>query len=199
MDIVGSAFLGLASLVVDVSVSKQAAVAEVVPPVMVVEVARRYTLTGSSFSELRSQLLPEHLPEESGGSNGRTRSQISVSYDFAMHANRCSLTKAEVALRITTTLPEWKPSRKDVPRSLVQHWEDSLAALVKHEATHANHARGAAEEVRAGLLGLREMPRCKDLAWAVERNLQRARMRLDLKDQRFDQRTDFGRLDTGAR
>lgn len=166
-----------------------------VPPVVVIETLEAYPVTGSRIAELRRALHHDRLPAESGGGSGNTRAEFEINYVYDRQAESCRLVAAEVVLRLTTRLPEWQP-RKIVDQKLVRRWDEGFAALLRHEKEHANHARAAAETIRKGLLELdTERPRCRDIEWIAQRNFRRVMLKLELRSQRFDQRTNFGRAD----
>lgn len=182
-------------LVVAVS-SEGAPVAEVaIPPLVEHAMRRSYPLAGSELSELRDEFRRRHRSADVDGGDGHTRSRIEVQYEFEQGSQSCRLVEAQVLLWITTTLPEWKP-RRTVSRELVQRWQALFTALVRHEATHADHARTAAGKLREELAALAEpMTSCDDIQRIARHRFDRVISKLRRRDRSFDIETLNGALD----
>ena len=161
-----------------------------VPEVAVYYVSREYVLTAGDLDSLRRE-VEALLPSGMLASHGRTLSQLEVSYEFETLDESCRLAAAEISLRVTTTLPLWRPARR-VSRQLQKRWDSMLTALARHEAVHAAHARKAAQDFRAALLGLRPAGECRILQRKAAILLQRVMGRYEMKDRRFDARTRNG-------
>lgn len=165
---------------------------EVVPPVQIVEEVRTLKLVADSFEDLRDELGRDGSLFLSLGSHGLTASRIEVRYEFDAAQRPCRLGRAEVSAHVVVTLPEWVPVVRPTAGQR-ERWDRWLAALRRHEARHSADAVAAAGELRSGLLAQRPRERCRDLDWDVQRQIDRALLKLDLKGQRYDQATDHGR------
>lgn len=167
---------------------------ERVPPVRLVEEYRTIELQAATFEELRDQLRRDGLLMTTLGSHGLTASRIEVQYEFDAARRPCQIGRAEVSAHVVVTLPDWRPQRPP-SNAQRQQWEHWLAALHRHEARHAADAVTAAGQLRTALLAQLPRPRCRDLDWDVQRQIDRALLKLQLKGERFDQATDHGRRD----
>jgi len=152
----------------------------------------RYTLVAGSIDELRAQLQHD-IPALRGaeGTHGRTRSDITIAYEFDRSSAGCRLRDLEVRLDIDVTLPEWNPAQM-VPAWQLERWERALAALERHEATHRANARAAAEEARARIQAIGLQPDCKQVRDAASRQLRRTRLKYEFRDRRYDAQSRNG-------
>lgn len=166
-----------------------------VPPLQIIEEQRRYTLQAGTIEALREEVRGGAMQMAAHESNGLTASGIEVEYALDGAERPCRLLSAEVNLHVVTSLPEWKPDRP-VAAHWRQRWDRSVAALRDHEARHAADAHAAAEALRAGLLAVVPKAHCRDVEWQVRTLISRSLLKLELRSQRFDQSTDYGRRDS---
>lgn len=167
---------------------------DVVPPVQLVEEFQSHELKAATFDELRDQLRSDGALMATLGSHGLTASRIEVRYEFDAAQRPCRMGRAEVSAHVIVTLPEWTPETSPSAAQR-ERWERWLEALRRHEARHAADAVAAAGELRTALRAQLPRERCRDLEWDVQRLIDRALLKLELKGQRYDQATDHGRRD----
>lgn len=161
------------------------------------EQVNHYPVFGDTLEALRAQLQHEiPLLQGAAGTHGRTSSDVAIAYEFDKTEAGCRLRNLEVHLDIVVTLPEWVPG-KAVSTSLQQRWEQALAALQRHEATHRANARAAAEEARAQILAIGLQPDCRSVRRMASQQLQRAMLKCEFRDRRYDARTRNG-IEEGA-
>lgn len=160
-------------------------------PLEIEEEVVRYAVPGQDLEGLRAALRSQTLAEQAGGSHGRTHSRISLRYSPEQVPGGCGAREAAVALRITTTLPEWQPGATVGP-ALLARWEAVAAALQRHESRHREHALAAARDLQASLARLGMQGDCDALRRAVDRAFLRATTRAQYEDARYDNRTRNG-------
>ena len=153
-------------------------------PLDIQEKVHRYAVAGGDVEELRRALDSHALAERAGGSHGRTRSSIRISYAPEPVSGGCRLKDPAIRMKITTTLPEW-PTRDP-------HSQTVKAALERHEGRHREHALAAARELQAAMAQLGAQRDCHALRRAVDRAFQRATMKARFRDERYDERTRDG-------
>lgn len=151
---------------------------------------RFYDVQGSSAAEL-SRGMDLHGPRW----NGRpwaayTDAPVTWSYSFAPAADGCAITRAQVRLRVMTTLPRWNPP-SGAPPALVREWNAFADALRRHEDGHAEIARRSAGELQDTLAGLRT-PTCAAMDGVARAAAERAQQRHALRHEDYDRETGYG-------
>jgi predicted secreted Zn-dependent protease len=113
-------------------------------------------------------------------------------------AGGCRLAGLELTLRITVTLPEWKPGpwASDALRT---QWAATSERLARHEDGHRQHAIDAAHELHQALARLPPQESCQRAQRAADDLLRTAVARLRLRDSIYDQRTDNGLAEPAPR
>ena len=159
--------------------------------VRIQEKITRYAIAAGSMDELRTQLRHDAPSATGAGAHGRTRSDIRIAYDMERTGRGCRLRNLQVRLDIEVTLPDWRPD-KAPPKWQRERWDEALAALERHEATHRANARAAAEEARSRILDIGFQPDCKSARNMANRRLRRAVLKYEFRDRRYDARTRNG-------
>lgn len=160
-------------------------------PLEIDEDVVRYPVPGHDLEGLRAALRSQAVAEDAGGSHGRTHSRIRIRYAPEPVEGGCRARDAAVAMRITTTLPEWQP-RAGTDPALLARWEAVAAALQRHESRHREHALAAARDLQAALARLGVQEDCAALRRAVDRAFLRVTTRAEYRDARYDTRTRNG-------
>ena len=106
----------------------------------------------------------------------------------------CRLANAEVRLVATITSPRWIDAVTG-PVMLRRRWPVFLAALARHEATHLQLMREAAEHVRAALAEVTPAASCDALEAAADDAAVREVRTGATRNREFDARTRHGRTE----
>lgn len=158
---------------------------------------RRYAVSGTTARQLRRSLREEGRRMEGRTAFAWTDWSVDVGYEFRRSGEECRIVRPDVEVRIVVTLPEWR-DRGGAALDLVSRWRRDLAAMEEHEQGHVRLARRAGRRVYRALEELGPAPcavlrdRADAAADAVLREERRAQ-------DRYDQRTDFGRRQDAAR
>lgn len=112
-----------------------------------------YDVGGKTPAEIRRQLNKHRpAPEGEGGESYDARAEwdIGWSYTYERAADRCTVSSAEVDLRVTYTLPRWTGA--DTAKSaMLDRWNRYMAALQRHEEGHKDIAVRTAEKVQQAI------------------------------------------------
>lgn len=149
----------------------------------------RYPIRGSNSDDLRLAL--RHDASVDGESHGRTESEIEIRFRPDESGDGCRASDVEIALQITTTLPQWIPP-EDAPEKLRKRWQQALLALRQHEDRHRRHALEAARAFQTEVAALGALPSCGKLRRAVNLALSRVTTRCEFKDRLYDRSTRLG-------
>ncbi len=164
-------------------------------PVVEISVQQRsYQVDAVTYPELRAQ-LDLRRPKRADGvrSHALTEAVLITSYDLLPVGRGCRLDAPKVTMEITVSLPEWKPGG-EVRDRLRYAWQRMHRALVEHEQGHRELAIAAAHEVAKGLGALPDTLTCAELRQKVSNVQNREQMRLLLRNDSYDRRTERGRL-----
>ncbi len=162
--------------------------------VKISEQQRNYLVDAVDYSELRAQ-LDARRPKRADGvrSHALTEAAMITRYDLLPVDRGCRLDRPSVEIEITVSLPEWKPTGQ-VRDRLRNAWQRMHRALVEHEQGHRALAIAAAHEVAKGLGALPDTLTCAQLRQRVSNVQNREQMRLLLRNDSYDRRTERGRL-----
>lgn len=146
-----------------------------------------YDLKGTTFDELCTSLQRDGPVDERGVVRvGATHWKFSWRWPpkdgLVQYAN------TEILSKITVLLPRWHESAQ-APAELVQRWRVYEAALVAHEAQHAQFAADTSRQLNALFQSL---PPHTPESEAEER-AQRLLTALRARDARYDATTNHGR------
>ena len=122
---------------------------------------------------------------------GLTVTELEYQYYKVEEIGACRIEDVTVELRVDITLPDWTPGR-DADARLRSAWARFSAALTGHENHHRDLAVEGAEEVRAGLEGLR-VPDCASADAEARRVAEAVRIRTETRHRDFDHQTGHGR------
>lgn len=157
---------------------------------------RRYAVGGSTARELRSSLRENGRRMDGEVAFAWTDWSVDVGYEFRRSGDSCRVTRPDVEVDITVTLPEWR-DRGGVSSDLADRWRRDLGIMEEHEAGHVRLARRAGRRVYEALDGLGPAPcavlrdRADAAADSILREVKKAQ-------EDYDERTDHGRDQRGA-
>jgi predicted secreted Zn-dependent protease len=157
---------------------------------------RRYAVAGTTARELRRSLRENGRRLDGEVAFAWTDWSVDVGYEFRRSGDSCRVTRPDVEVDVTVTLPEWR-DRGAVSPDLAGRWRRDLGVMEEHEAGHVRLARRAGRRVHEALDGLRPAPcavlrdRADAAADSVLREVKRAQ-------EAYDERTDHGRDQRGA-
>lgn len=186
-------FLAATLLPASVDSSEPANPTVAFPPVRIDDRVEHYTITGSSISRIDAQLR-KHAESTENADNGYTRSAFEVTSRLEPKQGLCRIAALEVKLNVTTLLPEWQPGHT-AWREVRERWAKSLAILERHESGHRANALEAAQALRRTLLALVPKKNCQRVDAAIAIELQTAMRKLEVRDRRYDARTQGGLRD----
>lgn len=162
------------------------------PGPRITEVRRYYLLDATTLAPLRVQLGERALAAGLvRGAIGRTRQGLGVGYRLDPVASGCVLSAPVVRMDITMDLPAWRPTGT-TRRELRARWARMIEALTRHEDGHRDNAVRAATQLQQALSGLGMAPDCKTLGKRAQREIFRAKLRFQLREQAYDRRTGHG-------
>jgi predicted secreted Zn-dependent protease len=168
--------------------------AQPIPPVQISLQSRSYIVDAVQYADLRAQ-LDERRPQRADGlrSHALTEAVLTTRYDLLPLDQGCRLEDASVEMEITVSLPEWKPSGQ-VRDRLRYAWQRMHRALVEHERGHRELAIAAAHEIARNLAQLPDSLSCQELRQRASNVQTREQMRLLLRNDSYDRRTERGAL-----
>lgn len=163
-----------------------------IPPPVVTERYEYYDVTGSSEKELRCQMTQNGCTWNDGKKYDSVTSW-NWKWDYGYNAapRACSADSFTVTVEIIFRYPRWVRAG-EVPRSLVEKWDDYLKKLSAHENVHRDMAVDAATELSRAVAGLPPASSCKDLDRAVRALAGERMKKLNAEEQRYDAATSHG-------
>jgi predicted secreted Zn-dependent protease len=157
-----------------------------------------YAVPGTTAGEIRAALdrLGPFDPLTGQRRDALTSWQLDWQVDTRQSGARCELSRAQVALRITRTLPRLEDPGALAPE-VRRDWGRHLAALRQYGEERAQIAVRAAREIESAFKGMARND-CPSLKMQAEATARSARDRARAQDTAYEQQTDRGRS-LGAR
>jgi predicted secreted Zn-dependent protease len=149
-----------------------------------------YDVAGLTARDLNLELGRRGPDHQGVRWQGETRFQVSYSYLPERVDGACRARKPKVAVRLTTTLPNWT-NRSEAPSNLQSDWDVYFARLSSHEEGHRRIAISAGEELLRAVEALHEES-CEGLhreIVAVARSYQQI---VAVEQQGWDDQTSHG-------
>jgi predicted secreted Zn-dependent protease len=156
----------------------------------ITERLERYTISGSTPSDLRSEMNSKG-PRGNAGRvfDGYTRWYVTWRYRYNNFGNTCAITSVATSVTVTITLPDWD-DEITADNNTRSKWSRFLAALESHERGHRQLGIDAAKEIDRAISGMRG--RCD----ALEARVNEARYAILNKHRQleldYDRDTDHG-------
>lgn len=184
--------VGTALLLFAVSAAGDPAVS---PSLEIRERLKLYEVRATSAEELHTA-LNENRPTASDGqrSHALTQTTLETAFTMLQAQDGCQWETAAVTLDMETWLPDLKNDPGDSPE-VDEQWEGLLAGLTLHEQGHRDLARSSAQSLLESVRQIRlsaDTTSCRHLQRRLAAALDKAMLRLKFRQQRYDQRTDFG-------
>lgn len=150
-----------------------------------------YPVQGTSLRELRRDLELKG-PRDAAGKRvqGLTTWKIEWTFDVVETEGACEITRVQVDLTATVTLPQWTPGN-GAPDALVDAWRRYETALRRHEARHYRHGVMATEQIRALADSASKGP-CRTVGQAFDAKASRILQMHASLSQLYDVRTRHG-------
>lgn len=162
----------------------------------ITQAVERYMVTGTTGRELldEMQTLGPLDPDTGRRNFGYTHAQLKWAYGFSpAGGGKCGLENVQVALDITITLPDWKPTREP-GRELEAQWRAFSDALTGHELQHRTLAIDTAKAVRAVLEGMPSMS-CSEVKARISGATAPIMKQMSENNRAYDARTEHGRTE----
>lgn len=127
-----------------------------------------YAVSGSTVSEIQDQMFEQGPldPLEQQRYAANTDWHVNWSYKYAMTDQGCKVTSFKANVDIVFTLPQWSTPHA-TSASLVESWNEFLAALQIHENGHMMHGIATGQAVLYGLSQLPAYESCEALQMAA--------------------------------
>lgn len=153
-----------------------------------------YDVPASTLEELRKKMreLQLHGPNDDP-SSGMTTQHMDLTYDIERVADVCRIYDLRVSVEVEIVLPRLVPHYRPTSEML-QHWDAMLAGLTAHEEGHRANIEHAGRELYDRLEAIPPNADCKKLRREAERIQDAVTLRLQIRDQTYDQRTQHGVL-----
>nr|WP_242028293.1 DUF922 domain-containing Zn-dependent protease [Pseudanabaena sp. FACHB-2040] len=154
---------------------------------------RYYPITGTSATQLRTQMLQQgpFEPAEGRRYDARTEWFVHWSYRYNRASSQCSVSSPATKIDVTITYPQWVPPA-GAPRSLVAEWQRYITALQNHEDGHKNNGISAGREILSALNQLPAYSSCQALDSAANVASQSIIRRYNQRDLDYDHTTNHG-------
>lgn len=161
-------------------------------PVQIEDIHATYVVRGEDAPTLTAEMTT-YGPQHPTGRRAwaYTAWEVSTRYELDAGTGGCTLSQPRVSVQVSTTLPQWTPTRRPGQR-LRRAWRRLLVQLEAHEAEHRRHALTAARATAEGLAALPAMPDCRSLERQARLVLRRAVAAAGRESRAFDRATDFG-------
>lgn len=122
---------------------------------------------------------------------GLTQSEVRYSYVRQESVTGCFLSNVSVQLKVTMTLPRWRPEA-GVPYALERDWRQFERALRSHEQGHQRLAEEESEMIRRMLIALRA-PSCAGIDDLARQQATRIQDTYSGLNRNLDAQTEHGR------
>ncbi|MDX2229629.1 MAG: DUF922 domain-containing protein [Leptolyngbyaceae cyanobacterium bins.349] len=154
---------------------------------------RYYPITGTTASELRSQMAARGPRDHQEGRSYDARVDWAVkwSYRHGRMGNQCRIRNANTRVSVTYTMPKWNIP-PGAERSLIADWHRYLAALQLHEDGHKNHGVEAGQDILNALSQLPAAHTCPALEATAQATAQAVIKTYNQKDSTYDLITRHG-------
>jgi predicted secreted Zn-dependent protease len=173
---------------------KYVASCKVVSPV-VTEQYEYYEIRGDNEKELRNQLSRNGCMFNDGKKyDALTTWRMKLDYGYRCTGQACTADSVKVSVTINMRYPKWVRSN-DVPRQLVDKWDNYITNLVTHENKHRDIAVDAATELSKAVAALPPAPSCSALDLEVRALSRRLMEKLNTDEKRLDETTSHGKTD----
>ncbi len=152
-----------------------------------------YFINGTSATVLAAQ-INQNGPQAADGKRyaGRTRWDVQWKLRYLQQGTLCTIKEATVAVGVAQTLPQWR-GEPDGAAALRAQWQSFMAALVRHENAHRDHALKAGKEIETAILVVKPAGNCEDLGLAANAVAEAILAKFQALDLQFDRKTDHGR------
>ena len=161
-----------------------------------------YAVQGTSASQLGAQMATRGPADRFGRRAwGFTAWEVRTTYALTPTDRGCVIEQPHAHVDIVTTLPVWRKSA-GASWPLRSRWRKMLVSLIRHEATHREHALLAARTATAELERTPVQPTCGDAETRARQVLRAAVLQSRRLSLEFDRDTRHGarqgvRLDAG--
>lgn len=146
-----------------------------------------YSITATNAHELKKQLYLKNR----NGFSADTQWRIQPRYQFKKTASGCEVSKSNITLSITYTMPDWQ-NKQEAPVELQEKWNRWHTNLLRHEENHGFHGRQAYYEIKQGIYLMESAPSCSQLTEAIKAMIDRTLFKYSQEDIFYDQRTQHG-------
>jgi predicted secreted Zn-dependent protease len=160
-------------------------------PLEIVESELRVDVDAADLRTLR-QLLKDPTSLDGHPAKGATRSVLEVRSTLVQGPEGCVLSGLTMVVQITRVLPSLRTPRGVGVKLTSDEWKQAVQRLEEHEDGHRRHALAAARKLHAQLLAVPRQAQCSAMQRLLARHIRMARVRLELKDDFYDQRTQHG-------
>ncbi|NJR57931.1 MAG: DUF922 domain-containing Zn-dependent protease [Cyanobacteria bacterium CRU_2_1] len=157
-----------------------------------------YPIDGTTAAELRSQMLQDGSMSEleERRYDAYTKWRVQWSYNHAMTEQGCMTASLEGQVDITFTLPQWD-TPPNTSSSLIEAWNQYLAALQVHENGHMVNGLEAGIDVLYTLSRSPAYSSCQELEASVDTTTEQIIHYYNQQDINYDRHTQHG-LTQGA-
>jgi predicted secreted Zn-dependent protease len=150
---------------------------------------RYYPISSPSTRELLANLNRATPIRHNGNPfHAYTESQIRWRFWWQTENRLCSITRVEVRVEVTFTLPRLEAS----PAAVREVWERWYPELVRHENGHRDNALAAARRIETGIRRLPAQPDCRVLEQRANALGNGLIGELEARDRDYDSRTNYG-------
>ena len=150
-----------------------------------------YDIQGRSADDLLQAMLRQGPDWQGQRYFGLTNTEVRYSYERVPTTTGCDLSRIEVQLGITVTLPRWRPM-PGTPYALERAWHQFERNLRGHEAGHQQLAEEEGEMIRRILAAVRT-PSCETMDAEARRRVDEVRATYNDLHHGYDTRTEHGR------
>jgi predicted secreted Zn-dependent protease len=159
--------------------------------VEIVERRSYYDVRARDFADLRAQMrkLQLHGPADDP-SSARTHQHLDVSYELEKNGDACRMRDLAIRVEVEIVLPRLVAGGS-LGRDADARWDEMIKALGAHEDGHRDNVVRAAHELGDRLRGL-EGTDCRKLKREAQRIHDAVVTRMQIRDQRYDERTAHG-------
>jgi len=148
-----------------------------------------YDVAANDLASLRRRMraLQLHGPNDDP-SSGMTTQRMELAYELEHVAEGCRVRDPVVTVDIDIVLPRLTTR---LPRDVRTQWDRMLAGLTTHEEGHRENIIAAGRELYGALLAL-PPGECKALQRDARHAKEHVLLKLQIRDQRYDERTKHG-------
>ncbi len=154
------------------------------------EVVVYYSIYGNSLQALGNEISRKGP----NGFTGYTDSDFNYRFTTFPAGSRCSVASFSIDVTITYTLPKWE-DQNQASSELQDAWNQSFAALDRHERQHGSYAKDTYEKIIRDVRAIGFRDSCDEVRRVVTSTYDNAMASNREQNRNYDRITDHGRTE----